>query len=75
MASNHRYPEDPRHDGNAHKGTNKRPPCNKNIARLLVRLEPKAQKMRYETRQNVYSIARNKTVQISIDIKVEIRSL
>ena len=75
MTGNRGYPEHPCYNSNAHECTNKRPPCNKDITGLLVRLDPIAQEMRDEARKNMGSVTRNKTVQISIDIEVEISSL
>lgn len=50
MASNQRYLEDPFYNGNANKGTEERPPRNKNIAGFLEGMDSIAEEMRYETR-------------------------
>ena len=75
MTSDQRDPEHPCHNSNAYKCTKKRPPCNEDIARLSVRLDPVAQEMRDEARKYMDSVPRNETIQISVNIKVEIGSL
>ena len=75
MTSDQRYPEHPCYNSNAYKRTNERPPCNENITRFLVRPDPVAQEVRDKARKKMDSISGDDTIQISVDIEVEIGSL